>query len=169
MKKTVFNAIPALLIGVILCIASRQEAKATEPTDYEMAASVAEADIIPGQTPKSFLENFYKGLDEDLLDYAFIKKHTTRKAIKYLADNYDYDCDTDECLATWIFLYEGGGDIGPLKTRTFEMLNKTTCKVTQIYEVCDSQDYEYIVKLGLVRIGDNYKIDTIEPMVSSND
>lgn len=168
MKKILIYSVSVMLIGAVICIAGWQEAAAAEPTDNFRAYPVARTDAKQSKAI-AFLENFYKGLDEDQLDYAFVKKHTTSKAIQYLADNYDYDCDGNECLATWIFLYEGGGDTGPLKTRTFEMLNKTTCKVTQTYEGYEGQDYVYIVKLGLVKYGDTYKINTIEPVVGSND
>ena len=179
-KKSFFYFISALLIGTVLCVGCGQKEKAPEPTEDVKADSVVKADtVMPDQglettqkemeEAKTFLESFYKGLDKDQLNYAFVKKHTTRNAIKYLADNYEYDCDGGDCLATWIFLYEGGGDTGPLKKRTFEMIDEATCKVSQTYEGYDSKDYKYIVKLGVVKDGDNYKIDTIEPLVGGND
>ena len=45
-----------------------------------------------------------------------VKQYITPNLLKYLADAYDYDCE-GECLATWKFFYEGGGDVGELKSR----------------------------------------------------
>jgi hypothetical protein len=36
-------------------------------------------------------------------DYSFLHKHCTPKMIKYLEENYDYDCETGDCLAVWMF------------------------------------------------------------------
>ena len=36
-------------------------------------------------------------------DYSFLHKHCTPKMIKYLKENYDYDCETGDCLAVWVF------------------------------------------------------------------
>ena len=45
-----------------------------------------------------------------------VKQYITPNLLKYLADAYDYDCE-GECLATWKFFYEGGGDVGESKSR----------------------------------------------------
>ena len=102
-------------------------------------------------------------LDKDLLDYAFVKRNLTRKALQYLTDNYEYDCEGGDCLATWLFLYEGGGDTGPLKKRTIQSIDENTYQVTSVYDNSDG-DYKYTVQLGLVKDGDTYKIDTVKPI-----
>lgn len=112
---------------------------------------------------KAFLEKFYKGLDKDIIDYKLVKQHTTAKAVRYLKDNYDYDCDGGDCMATWLFAYEGGGDTGPLKKRTIESIDENTYMVINVYNNSDG-DYTYVVKLGIVKQGDTYKIDIIDPM-----
>ena len=35
--------------------------------------------------------------------------------LKFLADSYEFECE-GECLATWKFFYEGGGDVGEFKS-----------------------------------------------------
>ena len=36
-------------------------------------------------------------------DYSFLHKHCTAKMLKYLRDNYEYDCEDGDCLAGWMF------------------------------------------------------------------
>ena len=63
------------------------------------------------ETARAFVEKFYNEWSgEDILDYGYVKQYVTPNLLKYLADEYDYDCE-GECLATWKFFYEGGGDI----------------------------------------------------------
>ena len=87
----------------------------------ENTVSTTDASIELGKT---FLENFYQGLEEAFDQeqekaYEHIYKHVTPKAKQFLIDQYDYDCD-GECMAIWLFLYQGGGDvIGDCK-RTIE-------------------------------------------------
>lgn len=177
-KKSFFNLIPVMLIGAVVCVGCGQKEKAAEPSAEANADSIVklesavveenrDADMALAEESRAFLEKFYKGLDRDQLDYSLVKKNCTRQALRYLADNYDYDCESGDCLATWMFLYEGGGEVGPLKNRTFEMLDATTCKVRLVYEGYQDKDYEYIVQLGLVKEGDTYKVDAIKPLSSS--
>ena len=167
-----------MLIGAVVCVGCGKKEKAAEPSaevsadtivkSYSVVAEESqEADAALTEECQAFLEKFYKGLDRDQLDYSFVKKNCTSQALRYLSDNYDYDCESGDCLATWMFLYEGGGDIGPKKKRTFEMLNETTCKVRQVYEGYQDKDYEYIVQLSVVKDGDTYKVDAIKPLSSS--
>ena len=66
---------------------------------------------------KAFVKQFYEEWDKkDLLDYGYVKQYITPNLLKYLADSYDFECE-GECLATWKFFYEGGGDVGELKSR----------------------------------------------------
>ena len=109
---------------------------------------------------KAFLEKFYQGLDNDLLDYNLVKQNVTPKALQFLKDSYDYDCE-GECLATWVFLYEAGGDTGAIQERQIEMVEANTYDVKCVYE-----GYEYVVRLTLVAEGNTYKIDTIKTISS---
>ncbi len=36
-------------------------------------------------------------------DYDFLRKHCTDKMLQYLHDNYDYDCESGDCFAVWMF------------------------------------------------------------------
>ena len=36
-------------------------------------------------------------------DYDFLRKHCTAKMLQYLRDNYDYDCESGDCFAVWMF------------------------------------------------------------------
>lgn len=116
---------------------------------------------------KAFLENFYQGLEE-VFDqeqeeaYQHVYKHVTPKAKQFLIDQYDYDCD-GECLAIWLFLYQGGGDVIGNCQRTIEPVDGLSYRVTNTYYYEGKKSYEYHVKLGLVKDGDSFKIDSITP------
>lgn len=58
---------------------------------------------------KAFLERFYQEGAECWFDNAFLKKHLTQKALKYLHDAYPYDDESGDGLAMWLFYQEGAG------------------------------------------------------------
>lgn len=110
------------------------------------------------QEQVQFLENFYNGFDNPHDWDSHVRMHVTKNALQILRDEYGYDCD-DDCLATWIFLYEGDeGD--EFKGRTIEPVSKNVFLVTNSWG--DESYSDYKVKLGLVKEGDEYKIDNIE-------
>lgn len=104
---------------------------------------------------KTFVQRFYEGW-EDIQDYAYLKKHVTPKLLQFLADSYDFDCE-GECLATWMFFYEGGGDAGELKSRKITVCDSNHVLVESKYE-----NYEYGVLLTVVKDGSDYKIDSLQ-------
>ena len=120
-----------------------------DPQEQEMVAVSA------------FVEEFYKEWDKkDLLDYGYVKQYITPNLLKYLADEYDYDCE-GECLATWKFFYEGGGDVSGLKSRQITARDGNHVLVENNYE-----NYEYDVLLTLVKDGDTFKIDSLKQVKS---
>lgn len=136
-------------------IAERQQAeneeydsivvKEYDPQEQEMVAVSA------------FVEEFYKEWDKkDLLDYGYVKQYITPNLLKYLADAYDYDCE-GECLATWKFFYEGGGDVSGLKSRQITARDGSHVLVENNYE-----NYEYDVLLKVIKDGDAFKIDSLK-------
>jgi hypothetical protein len=106
---------------------------------------------------RAFVEQFYKewGM-ENLLEYDYPKQHITSNLLKYLADAYDFDCE-GECLATWKFFYEGGGDVGELKSRQITALDEKHVLVENKYD-----NYEYDVLLTVIKDGDYFKIDSLK-------
>ncbi len=115
---------------------------------------------------KALLENFYQKMDEVYgieEDYTFVDKYLTPKAKQYLIDAYDYECpEGEECMALWLFLYEGGADTAGNYNRTIEKIDDLTYRVINDYQSeDDSFNYQYTVKIGLVKDGDTYKIDSI--------
>ncbi len=130
----------------------------------ESTVSTPDASVELGKT---FLESFYQGLEEAFdreqeETYLFVNKHVTPKAKQSLIDQYDYDCD-GECMAIWLFLYQGGGDVIGDCQRTIEPADGLSYKVTNTYYYEGKKSYEYHVKLGLVKDGDSFKIDSITP------
>ena len=123
-------------------------------TSFAMQAQESESPQV------AFLNAFYKTLQRDLLDYNYVKGNVTPKAYQQLVDGYDYDCE-GECLATWMFLYEAGGDTGAMENKEIKEIDANTYSVKCIYE-----GYEYVVELKLVEEGNTYKIDNIK-MISS--
>lgn len=117
-----------------------------------------EANDVVQREQIQFLENFYNGFDNPDEWDSHVRMHVTKNALQILRDEYSYDCD-DDCLATWIFLYEGDeGD--EFKGRTIEPVSQNVFLVTNSWG--DESYSDYKVKLGLVKDGDDYKIDNIE-------
>ena len=104
---------------------------------------------------KAFVEKFYAGF-EDILDYAYVKKYVTPNLLQLLADSYDFDCE-GECLATWLFCYEGGGDAGNLVSRQVKVCDENHFLVAFKYI-----GYEYEVLLTVIKEGDKYLIDGLQ-------
>lgn len=111
---------------------------------------------------KSFLEKFYQEGAECWFDNAFLKKHLTQKALKFLHDNYEYDDDTGEGLAMWLFYQEGGWDVGELKEVLVKQIDGNTYRST-CRSAFNEDTYEYTVVFGLVKVGNAWKIDTMRP------
>ena len=109
------------------------------------------------QAKKEFLNKFYNNwtADEDGSDYSYVKKHITANALKVLKDEYAYDCE-GECLATWLFSYEAGGDEGRELSRKITEKNENDFIVEINYEYAI-----YRVLLSVIKVGDDYKIDNI--------
>ena len=110
---------------------------------------------------KAFIETFYNGLEKSGYDNDYVKQYVTPNAAQWLKEMYDYDCDGGDCMATWLFAYDIT-DPGDLKERTIAPIDDNTYKVVNAYTGAAEGDYEYGVKLGLVKEGDTFKIDSIE-------
>ena len=88
----------------------------------QVEETAAENEKKEEDTPRSamaFLGQFYKGEFGD--DY--IRKHVTANVISKLKRDFDYDCPSNDCLATWVFTaYPAGADLdleeGPIITKT---------------------------------------------------
>jgi hypothetical protein len=104
-----------------------------------------------------FVQQFYDEWDmKGQLDNDELKHYVTPNLLKYLADAYDFDCE-GECLATWKFFYEGGGDVGEMKSCTFTPRDESHVFVELEYE-----NYKYDVLLKVIKDGDTYKIDSLK-------
>jgi len=104
-----------------------------------------------------FVQKFYDEWDmKGQLDNDELKHYVTPNLMKYLADAYDYECE-GECLATWKFFYEGGGDVGEMRTSSFTPRDESHVFVELKYE-----NYEYDVLLKVIKDGDTYKIDSLK-------
>ena len=110
---------------------------------------------------RAFVEQFYQewGM-ENLLEYDYPKQHITPRLLKFLADSYEYDCE-GECLATWKFFYEGGGDVGGLESRQITARDGSHVLVENKYD-----NYEYDVLLTVIKDGDTFKIDSLQQVKS---
>lgn len=111
------------------------------------------------EAAKAFVETFYNKWT-DQTNYAMLKPYITQRMLKYLADSYDYDCE-GECLATWLFFYEGGGDVAGYQSRHITAHDDSHVLVEFNYE-----NYEYAILLTLVKNGQSYKIDALEQVRS---
>ena len=120
----VLLAILAIVGAVTLYFAVNEEPmESLEDDNVENVDSVATKQEVDNNAPKSalaFIEEFYKG---DLGDNAYIKSHITANVLTKLKNDYDYDCPSNDCLATWVFTaYPAGADMtleeGPTITST---------------------------------------------------
>ena len=139
---------------------------------FALAAILVQAQAAPmADDGKMFLENFYQEGAECFFDNGFVKKHLTKRALAFLHEHYDYDDDTGDGLATWLFYKEGGWDLGDFREILVEKAGANTYKV-----LCRSnfnEDvYEYPVRFTLVKVGKDWRIDSIEPgkgtLIASN-
>ena len=106
---------------------------------------------------RAFVEQFYKDWGmENLLEYDYPKQHITPALLQYLAEAYEFDCE-GECLATWKFFYEGGGDVGEWKHNSYTPRDESHVLVEIEYH-----NYEYSVLLTVIKDGDTYKIDSLK-------
>ena len=168
MKYQHFILAALFLSGITSCNSSTKpgEAKESTPvatiaedstaTETTTPAENAEVNEQETQAQKTFLETFYDGLDENF-EPDYVSKFITPNAKQILIDGYDYDCETGDCLAIWLFAYEGGGDTGPCLSRSIKPQGANKFLVTHKYE-----DEEYNVVLTLIKEGDTYKIDDIK-------
>ena len=150
-----------MISAVMMLMACGGKKAQTENTDAVIADSTV-TDSVDAQeqemeAARVFVEKFYNEWSgEDILDYDYPKQYITPNLLKYLADAYDYDCE-GECLATWKFFYEGGGDVGELKSRQITARDESHVLVENNYE-----NYEYDVLLTLIKDGDTFKIDSLK-------
>ena len=125
--------------------------KTSDETIYDDDPFVQEITAV-----KNFVQQFYDEWDmQDLHDYDKLKPYITANLRKYLADEYDYECE-GECLATWKFFYEGGGDVGEMRSSSITPRDENHVLVEFKYE-----NYEYGVLLKVIKDGDAYKIDSL--------
>lgn len=165
MKYLKFILAAFFLTGSMSCNSSNKREEATPmasivedtaTTEATAPAEKTEFDEQEVQAQKAFLETFYDGLDENF-EPDYVRKYITPKAKQILNDEYDLDCESGDCLAIWIFSYEGGGDTGPCLSRSIKPQDTNKFLVTHKYE-----DEEYNVVLTVIKDGDTYKIDDIE-------
>ena len=166
--KKLFIFITTATVAFAMMACNNNGNNNTQNTDNkastESTVNTPDASVALGKT---YLESFYQGFEEAFDQeqeeaYQYVYKHVTPKAKQSLIDQYDYDCE-GECLAIWLFLYQGGGDVIGDCQRTIEPADGLSYKVTNTYYYEGKKSYEYHVKLGLVKDGDSFKIDSITP------
>ena len=151
-----------LMISALMMLLACGGKKAQAESDGAAIVDSTVVDSVDAQeqemeAARVFVEKFYNEWSgEDILDYDYPKQYITPNLLKYLADAYDYDCE-GECLATWKFFYEGGGDVGELKSRQITARDESHVLVENKYV-----NYEYDVLLTLVKDGNTFKIDNLK-------
>ena len=113
---------------------------------------------------KSFLRTFYEEAEQNYYDDDYIRSNITKKAEKYLIDNYDLECHSHKCMATWLFCQEGSVDIGSLTECIIDAVDENTYRVTCVssYMSGEYQEYRYTLLIGVVKEGDSFKIDSLK-------
>ena len=98
--------------------------------------------------------------EEGGFNVEYIMSKITPNLKQWLMDSFDYDCD-GECMANWLFCYNGGGDTGALKYRTIKHIGDTYI-VSCHHDQGGGKEYHYSIELTLVQEGDSFKIDSME-------
>lgn len=98
---------------------SSYEAEEDTTEVEEITADNVEDEAAPASA-LAFLEQFYKG---EYGDEGFIEQNVTANVLNKLKRDYPYDCETNDCLADWVFTaYPPGADLnleeGPIITKT---------------------------------------------------
>jgi hypothetical protein len=151
-----------LMISALMMLLACGGKKAQAESDGAAIVDSTVVDSVDAQeqemeAARVFVEKFYNEWSgEDILNYDYPKQYITPNLLKYLADAYDYECE-GECLATWMFFYEGGGDVGELKSRQITARDGNHVLVENKYV-----NYEYDVLLTLIKDGDTFKIDSLK-------
>lgn len=75
----------------------------------EVGDSIITEDEAVPTNALAFLEQFYKG---EYGDEGFIEQNVTANVLNKLKRDYPYDCETNDCLADWVFTaYPPGADL----------------------------------------------------------
>lgn len=155
-----------LMTIVTLCVFCWSTCPAKANTNIGNS-SIVQDDPVKVRACLIFLENFYKGLKESGLDANYVQQFVTPNAKQFLQDSYDYDCpEGQECMATWLFCYNTTADVMNEQELKFEVVDENTYVAMTIYTDTAHGDYVYAVKLGLIKDGDTFKIDTIEEVIN---
>ena len=170
MKKVFLFVLSMMLLegGLTSCNGQQKQTQTERSESLALEDSVAIPDSLNGavedpakkkdmEAVKAFVEQFYQGWSmDDLLEYDYPKKYITPKLLQFLADSYEFDCE-GECLATWKFFYEGGGDVAEMKSRKI-----TACDASHVLVENKYANYEYTVLLTVIKDGDTFKIDSLQ-------
>lgn len=131
-KKWIWILLVVLLVGIGAWYYLSQDGSSSE-SEQNLAEAVVSTPIdepdvideyeeIKPTSPLAFLEQFYKGEYEK---EEYIKQHVTANVINKLKRNYENECPSGDCLATWVFTaYPPGSDLyleeGPIITESKE-------------------------------------------------
>lgn len=161
--------LPYILGGVILlgiigyCFLTKDD-NSTDTIAIVDSANVEEAITSEQeiQAKKDFIEAFYQGFDQ--FNDSYIKKYVSPKALQILKDEYDYECEDGDCLATWLFkeTCSDCGDNTPIISLDIKEQNENDYLVEIKFEDYYYGIFEYDVLLTVIKDGDTYKIDNIE-------
>ena len=157
MKKITFLILA--IVAMVSC--GKKTSSVASDADSTVVSEVPDTlnnvEAVDTEAKRSFVEQFYQEWDKrSILDYDYLKPHITPNLLKYLADAYDFDCE-GECLATWKFFYEGGGDVSELESRQITARDENHILVRNKYV-----NYEYDVLLKVIKVGDSFKIDSLK-------
>lgn len=131
-KKWIWILMVALLAGIGAWYYLSQDdssseseqnlAEAVDTTPIDEPDVIDEYEEIKPTSPLAFLEQFYKGEYEK---EEYIKQHVTANVLNKLKRDYENECPSGDCLATWVFTaYPPGSDLyleeGPIITESKE-------------------------------------------------
>ena len=164
--------LPALLIVGGLCVwyyMSHGDSyeNMTEAVDSDSIAMPDDsdlADIYNSSEALAFLKDFYKG---KYLSEESIRESVTANVLNKLKRDYEYDCPSNDCLATWVFTaYPAGADMDLEKGPIFSPTEREDCfKADFKYSGYNGEQKEYetrTVYLTVAKIDGKYLISDYE-------
>lgn len=171
MKQVVSTLKFFALVTICICIGTTCVSDNKKPAEVKASVEESEQKEADGSDLQlmaeaaAFLKTFYQEFEQAFDeggDYdECLRQHVTPKAEQWFKDMYDYDCEDDNCMASWLLLYDIT-DPGTLQERTIEAIDGNTCKVMMTYDRGNGEMYEYILKVGIVKEGNEFKIDDVE-------
>lgn len=149
------------LVTICVCVATACISERSKQAQLKAFVDEMEKEMKATSFLTTFYQDFEQAFDEGGDYDECLRQNVTPNAEQWFKDKYDYDCADDNCMASWLLLYDIT-DPGTLQERNIEPIDANTCKVVMTYDRGNGEMYEYVLKISIVNEGEGFKIDSIE-------